>query len=112
MKLELHTSKSGDTIIVSMKGRIDADTAPEVEQKFNTLMLKNKYNLIADMRELNFISSAGLRVLLATLKETRKNGGDLRLACLQADVVKVLEMTGFVNLFKIYQSVKGAIKSF
>ncbi len=112
MKLELHISKSGDAIIVSMKGRIDADTAHEVEQKFNSIMSKNKYSLIADMRELNFISSAGLRVLLATLKETRKNGGDLRLACLQADVKKVLDMTGFVNLFKIHQSVKDAVKSF
>lgn len=110
--MELSTSTKGNVVVVALKGRIDANTTLEVEQKLSSLISEGQCTLVADMMEVNFIASAGLRVLLAALKETRRNGGDLKLACLQTQVVEVLDMTGFSTLFKIYNTVEDAVGSF
>ncbi len=69
-------------------------------------------NLVADFSKVDYISSAGLRVLLATLKETRRIGGDLRLANVQEFVNKVLKISGFVSILKIFPDTDSAIESF
>ncbi len=110
--MELNVSKTGDVITIILEGRIDASVAPDIEQKLLSLISGGSCKLVADLSEVGFISSAGLRTLLAALKEAKRERGDLRLAVIQGQVQEVLDMTGFSTIFKIYASAEDATRSF
>ncbi len=61
---------------------------------------------------MDYTSSAGLRALLETVKETRQRGGDLRLAAVQPDVRRILDLAGFTQILKLYGNVEEAVASF
>ncbi len=109
--MKLAEKKIENLIIVSIEGEIDAVTSPELANFFNEQLSKTK-NLIADFSKVDFISSAGLRVLLATVKEARRIGGDLRLAKVQEKVYKVFNISGFISIIKIYPDLEAAIESY
>ncbi len=110
--MELNISKIGDVITVILQGRIDASVAPDIEQKLLSLISEGSCKLVADLSEVRFISSVGLRTLVAALKEAKRKGGDLRLAGMQRQVQEVLDMTGFSTIFKLYTSAEDAVRSF
>ena len=111
MHFEVSINNGAQMEIVSIKGRIDANTVQELEQKLSALIDKGKNHFLADMAKVTFMSSAGLRVFLSVLKKTKGSSGDFKLACLQEDVQKIFDMTGFTGLFKIYSTVDEAMKS-
>jgi len=109
--MKLDAKQIENVVIVSIEGDLDAQNAPELAQFFKDQMAGNM-NIIADFSKVEFISSAGLRVLLATVKEARRQGGDLRLAATQKNVDKVLTISGFTRIIKNYKNVDEAIKSY
>jgi len=109
--MELSSKPVENGVIVSIKGELDAVTGPELTNFFKELM-EEQNNLIADFSKVDYISSAGLRVLLATVKETRRMGGDLRLANVQDNVNKVLKISGFVSILKVFSDIESAVNSF
>ncbi len=110
--MELNISKIGDVISIILKGRIDASVAPDIEQKLLSLISEGSHKLVTDLSDVWFISSAGLRALLAALKEAKRERGDLRLTVIQGQVQEVLDLTGLSTIFKIYTSVEDAAQSF
>ena len=110
--MKLNISKIGDVITIILKGRIDASVAPDVEQKLLSLISGGSCKLVADLSEVWFITSAGLRVLVASLKEAKRGRGDLRLAGIQGQVQEVLDITGLSTIFKIYACAEDAARSF
>ncbi len=110
--MELSISKIGDVITIILKGRIDAHVAPDIEQKLLSLISGGSCKLVTDLSEVRFISSAGLRTLVAALKEAKRKGGDLRLAGMQKQVQKVLDLTGLLTIFKSHASAEDAALSF
>lgn len=98
--------------VVSINGSIDALTAGEVSSFLLAQIDGDHKNLVADLSQVDFMSSAGLRVILTALKESRQQGGDLRLAAAQTGVEKVLKMSGFTTILKAFQTVEEAIDSF
>lgn len=83
-----------------LEGRLDAVTAPEVEDVF--LQMTERFEkLILNMQELQYISSAGLRVLKKTYMASVKKNGVLQLCHVNKMVMEVLEMTGFSGLLTI-----------
>ena len=110
--MELNISKICDVITIILKGRIDASVAPDMEQKLLSLISGGSCKLVADLSEVWFITSAGLRVLVASLKEAKRGRGDLRLAGIQGQVQEVLDLTGLSTIVKIYTSAEDAARSF
>ena len=110
MKIEDKMMK--DVTVVSVTGSIDALTAPEISNYLDELVSKGKIKLIADFNGVDYTSSAGLRVLLAAVKETRSKGGDLFLTGVQPDVLKVLSLSGFTSILKIFDGTDEAVNSF
>jgi len=99
--------------LVSVKGRVDSSTAPELEAAFKTFNEVGHFRIVLDASELEYISSAGLRVLVSTLKNCKRyNRGDLRLANVSGRIAGVLEMAGLDVLFKIYPNAAEAVGSF
>ena len=83
-----------------LEGRLDAVTAPEVEEVF--LQMTERFEkLILNMQDLQYISSAGLRVLKKTYMVSVKKNGVLELRHVNKMVMEVLEMTGFSGLLSI-----------
>ncbi len=94
-------------MVIIPKGRIDALTSTEVDQALRPLVEKEKY-LIIDLSECEYLSSAGIRILLVTGKKLTAKGGKLFLSGLLPEVFQVIEMAGLHQIFSIYQSVEAA----
>jgi anti-sigma B factor antagonist len=110
--MDLSTESKGNVQIISVKGSLDALTAPELADALATQLREGNTQLVADLSELDYTSSAGLRVLLNSVKEARSKGGDLRLAAVQPNVKKVLDLSGFMSIMKSYADNDAAVASF
>lgn len=98
--------------VVSVAGSLDALTADELLAALSAEVRDGQAHLVAAFAGLEYTSSAGLRVLLATLKEARRAGGDLRLAAVQERVRRVLDLSGFTGILKCYPDVDAAVASY
>jgi anti-sigma B factor antagonist len=110
--MEIQDKQIDDITIISLKGSIDAMTAPQITEFIQGLVSKGNIKLITDFSSVDYTSSAGLRVLLGAIKETRAQGGDLRLAGVQPDVLKVLNLSGFTNILKMFDNADAAVASY
>lgn len=100
-----------DLLILS--GRIDGNTAPKFEMAMRKAQDKNHYKIVLNMADISYMSSAGLRILISSSKESRKHrGGDVRLAEVNERIADVLDLSGLTPLFKIYDTESEAIESF
>jgi anti-anti-sigma factor len=102
----------GDVSIVHIAGSVDGLTAEDLQRVFSSEVEAGHTKLVADFGEVDYTSSAGLRVLLATLKQTRSRDGDLRLAAPRPEVHKVLELSGFTGILSVFATVDDAVTSF
>ena len=98
--------------VVSVGGSLDSLTADQLLQALTEQVRAGRTHLVAACDALEYTSSAGLRVLLATVREVRQRGGDLRLAAVKDKVRRVLELSGFTSILKCYPSVDAAVASY
>lgn len=97
--MEIKINQEKDSVTIMPIGRLDTITAPEFEQEIKKYISIS--NLHVDFKELDYISSAGLRVLLAAYKTIKKHGGTMKLYHLNDQVMEVFEITGFKKIFKL-----------
>lgn len=97
--MELSLKQQEDALLIDIIGRVDTTTAPVL----NKIIQENWTcpNLVVDCNRLEYISSAGLRVLLAALKTAKAQGGFVRLLHVNESVMEVFEITGFKKLFQL-----------
>lgn len=110
--MEIKDRQIGNVTIISLIGSIDAMTAPKITEFIQGQIAKGNIRLVADFSGVDYTSSAGLRVLLGAIKESRAQSGDLRLAGVRPDVFKVLNLSGFTNILKKFDDVDAAVISF
>ena len=111
--MDITAKAEGPAWVVSLAGHLDMAAAAEANSFFDRQMQAGQVNLVADLSQVVYLSSASLRVLLAVAKEARRRGGDMRLAAVQSDEVnKVLRMSGFSNILKVYPDTAQAAASF
>lgn len=97
--------------VVSPEGRIDLAAAGAVEDAFNGLLNEGRARIVVDCSQVSYMASAGLRVLVLTLRRARNLGGDLRLAAANQSVQQVLKMSGMDSIFTLYATVAEAAAS-
>jgi anti-sigma B factor antagonist len=105
------TEADGVTI-VRFEGNLDTNTAPEAQERLDGLADQGVGKVLVDFENLDYISSAGLRVLLATAKKLRSGGGNLRLCSLNETVAEVFEISGFSTIFAVFGSEAEALEGF
>jgi anti-anti-sigma factor len=110
--MKINSTKRAQTMVVQIEGSIDALTADQVTRYLSQQISSQQVNLVINLAQVDFMSSAGLRAMLATMKESRRMGGDLRLAAAQSSVEKILKMSGFTHILKSYPTEDEAVKSF
>ena len=99
--MEIEMKGIGSVEIISLHGRLDAYSSNEVERTINTLIDEGCVRIVVNLEGVEYISSSGLRVMLASLKRLKKLNGDLKLACLKPYVKEVFDIAGFTQLFEI-----------
>lgn len=107
--MELSTRHEANTTIVSVQGRVDTSTAPELETYLTKGVDPTPGTLIIDLAGVKYISSAGLRVVLLMAKKLKASGGELVLAGLEGAVKEVFEISGFYSIFKIFETAEAAL---
>ncbi len=104
------TAKSEDkALVVSVSGRMDAVTASDFEKALTEYLDQGNSALVIDFSDLDYISSAGLRSILATAKKMKGMNGTLSLANLKEVVKEVFDISGFSAIIPIYDSVETAL---
>jgi anti-sigma B factor antagonist len=110
--MEISISESGDVQILSFQGNLDTGTAPEAESQINALIEAGKRKLLVNFEKLDYTSSAGLRILLATAKKLKPVGGDLKICCLNQTVQEVFDISGFSTILSVTSSEEEALGAF
>lgn len=100
MNLIIHEIKNPMQTTLVLSGRLDTNTAPELEHQLRAILPETSV-LVLDLDALDYISSAGLRVLLVAQKEMNKKKGQLTLTHVHETVLEVLEVTGFTDILTI-----------
>jgi len=96
----INKEKKENQLTLSLEGRLDTTTTPLLEEVINK-DLEGVTELIYDMKDLEYISSAGLRMLLASQKKMNAVSGSMELINVQDQVREVLEITGFLDILKV-----------
>jgi anti-sigma B factor antagonist len=110
--MELATTHHEHVTVLAIAGSVDSLTADTLTTALVGHVGTGRVCLVCDFSDVNYTSSAGLRSLLGALKETRRLGGDLRMAGVQPAVLRVLSLSGFASIIKIFDDVSGAVASF
>jgi anti-sigma B factor antagonist len=97
-------------LTIAVSGRLDMITSKDLETVLDRAIEKNQW-IIVDLKDTDYISSSGLRVLLAGLERLKAKNGDLRLTSLQPVVREVFEISGLSNLFSLHANLSEAVDS-
>ncbi len=109
--MEITQEKVNGVSVVSISEKLNVTTIADLEAVFNKLFEEKCTKVLIECRNLEYISSAGLRVLLTAAKQFKKISGEIALADLNQNVKQVFEISGFTNIFPIYTTREEAIKN-
>ncbi len=98
--------------IIKVGGYIDTTTASELERALDSLLKQGRFNIIVDLGNVDYISSAGWGIFISEIKSIRENGGDLKLVRMVPDVYEIFELLEFHHILDVYDSVDEAINKF
>jgi len=110
--MKIQESRKGTVTILELNGRLDASTSTILEKRFLSLLDEDKKDFVLDFSNLDYISSAGLRVLLMAAKRAGSSGGKVSLCRLQEHVREVFDIAGFTAIFPIHASLEEALACF
>ncbi len=111
--MEITTTQLKRCDLVKATGRIDSHTAPQLAEAFNAINEADRFKIAFDMSGVDYISSAGLRVMIDVQKTCKRwNRGEMVLASAPQRIYEALDLAGFVPLFKFFDDVVEAVGSF
>lgn len=110
--MEISLKQYKRVAVITVTGRIDSATASELESTIQSVIDKGHKQLILDLAAVDFLSSSGLRVMVTTLKNLRKVGGEVCIAQPSERVASSLSIAGLDTLFHSFESREAAVASF
>ena len=99
--MEVNESSDGTVTIVTVKGRLDSATAPTLGERLSGALVAPSRHLLIELSQLEYISSAGFRVLLLAAKRAAETDGQIVLAGVSGKVRQLFDLGGFLDLFRI-----------
>lgn len=108
--MEIKQVKHGDIALLNLIGRLDANTSGELESVLIPMIDEGEKKIILDFSALDYISSAGLRLLLLAAKKLRNNKGEIILCSMKDFIKEIFEISGFTPIFTIVDSKEDALK--
>jgi anti-sigma B factor antagonist len=108
--IELDTGFADDAAVIRPQGRLTMVTAPQLRSLVLQAVEERRVRIVIDLSDTEFMDSSGLGALIAGLKATRQAGGDLRIACMGAQVATIIQLANLDRVLKPYDSVAEALK--
>jgi len=109
--MEISTRNENDVVVAGLNGRMDAVSAPQFDSWLAERIQTKQHKMVLDMSGLEYISSAGLRSLLAAAKQLKAVGGSVILTGISGTVEEVFRMSGFLAIFKVAPTATEALES-
>jgi anti-sigma B factor antagonist len=111
--MEVSTKQFKRCDLVKATGRIDSATAPKLEEAFGAINEAGRFRIVFDLSDVDFISSAGLRVMISVQKTCKRwNRGEVVLTGVPQRIYEALDLAGFVPLFRLFETEVEAVGSF
>ena len=99
--MKIDVEERNGRIIVRCEGRLDASTSVQLENQLNSVIEKDTNKLYLDFNKIEYLSSAGMRLLLSCSKKLKDKGGKLTIFALHEDVMEIIRMAGFEQILEI-----------
>lgn len=110
--VRIEQEKKGDVLLLRIVGRLDALSSEITEKKIVSLITKGDHNVLLDFTEVDYLSSAGMRMLLAVFKHVRDHSGKLAICSVDDGVMDVLKMSGFDEVLHVFTTEAEALRCF
>ena len=108
--MDISTRTQNDVTLVALAGSLDSNTSPQAQQALDGVLAGGARKVVIDFTALDYISSAGLRVLLGAVKRLGGSGGGLRLFGLNQTVREVFQISGFSTILAVFATEADALK--
>jgi len=112
MALEMSNKNVGDITVIQLEGKMNTATSSDADAHLSQLIAGGSNKLILNMEGVDYISSSGLRVILASGKKISASGGGLAFCNLNPSVGEVFRISGFNSIFRVFGSEQEALDSF
>lgn len=110
--MQVSVRTANGVTVVALAGNLDSNTSQEAQQAFDAVLAAGTKKVAVDFTALDYISSAGLRVLLGAAKKLRAAGGALHLFGLNQSVREVFDISGFSTILAVFTTEAEALKAF
>ena len=110
--MQISVKTTNEVKVLAFEGRLDTQTSPDAQQQLTRLIEEGENRFLVNFEKLDYISSAGLRVLLAAAKQLKGTDGELRICSLNEVVREVFDISGFTTIFKVFGSESEALDGF
>lgn len=110
--MEINKEKRNGVTCLRIEGCLDASNSSVAEKNIRDTITAEGANLIIDLSKLEYISSAGLRVILVVAKDIKTKNGKIVLCSMTESVRSVFDISGFTSIFDIQENVEAALKRF
>lgn len=108
--MKIDAAKQGHAVAMYLEGRLDAGASSEFEASLSDWISKGDHTFLLNFTGLDYISSAGLRSLLAASKKLKERNGKIVLTGLHGPVEEVFKMSGFMSIFRVFPTAEAALK--
>lgn len=110
--LSIETDNRQSVSVVKVKGRVDSETAPELDDALIKLLQADRNQIVLNLQGVDYISSAGLRAVVKAYQAAKKSGGDVRLASVSTPVEVILRTVGMMQMLQMYPTEQEAMAAF
>lgn len=101
--MEINKAISNQNVIITLKGRLDTMTAPQLDDEAKNINFDEVETVTLNLKDLEYISSSGLRVILALYKNLKSKGGNLKIVNVSNTIMELFSMTGMADYLDIEQ---------
>jgi len=110
--MEITEKKTEKCTVIGINGRLDTTNYPVLEKKLMEMIDTGQVRLLISLSQMDYVSSSGLRILLMALKRITVAKGKFALCSLQENIKEIFEISGFTNIFEIYDDEEKGLKGF
>jgi anti-sigma B factor antagonist len=110
--MEVSVKEVNEISVMTFEGNLDTNTAPQAQEQIDKVIDGGSAKVLINFGDLNYISSAGLRVLLTTAKKLKALSGDLKICGLNETVQEVFDISGFSSILSVVSTEEEALAAF
>lgn len=110
--MEVFNNREKGVLVLTVTGRLDANTSGEFEKQLFDFIHAGEEKFILDLKDVDYISSAGLRIFLKAIKSFKDGQGRFHVCGLKDYIREVFEVSGFIKLFPVHESKEAALNAF